>query len=226
MDNIMKYLKFSVFLLILGLSGCYQNDKTQESVTKADTNSNLKTPDISKDKQEIQNLIRKVLKWSKSKQTIDLLPVLADSKDSIYSGFDLEKHKMNLEKLKKTNFFTPGFIENYNQIILTLDNGMRKHEFEWEVGSLPDFNFANDVDPWCLCQDWPDGKPSAWDLVEVQIINVNSEKGGLFWKWGKLDLNPDSSWKDFKYKFEVEKETGKWKISYMEGFDYKNSTSK
>ena len=209
----MKYIKLTVFVIGLLLFGCYQ--------TKS------KTTSVTEDKEQIQNLIRQVLKWSNSKESIDLLPVLADSKDSFYIGFDLDKHKANIDKLRETNFFTTEFIENYNQIILTLDRKLRGNDYEkWLVGELPTFNFANDVNPWCLCQDVPYDKPGPWDLVEVEVIDLNSEKGELNWKWGKTELNEAPGWKEFTYRFKVTKENGKWKIAYLQGFDFKESTRK
>ncbi len=231
----MKYLKFGPAILILCLFNCNHNNERNELMVKAKRStvrleaSTVKvTPSgISNDKQEIQNLIRKVLSWSASKNSIDLLPTLTDRKDSIYVGFDLEKLKVNLEKLKETNFFSAGFISNYNQIILTLDKRLKNQEFEkWLVGDLPTFAFANDVDPWCFCQDVPYDKPNPWNLVEVNVISLNNEKGKLYWKWGRLELNAAPDWRDFKYKFGVEKENGKWKVSYLQGFDYKESIRK
>jgi len=204
----MKYLTLTIFILGLLLSGC--------------SHANNKTTSATDDKEEIQYLIRQVLKWSDSKKTINLLPVLTNNKDSIYIGFDLDKHKATLVNLRETNFFTTEFIENYNQIILTLDKKLRNKEFEyWLVGDLPTFIFANDVNPWCLCQDNLD-----WEFVEVEIIDLKSDNGELNWKWGNLSSNNDPSWKEFSYKFKVVKDNNKWKIDYMEGFDFKESTRK
>src|SRR5437660_8470856 len=115
----MRYLR----LLILGLTllGCNQNHQTTATTGKQTENLKATEAYTSKDKEEIQNLIRKVLTWSHSKRSIDLLPVLSDNKDSSCIGFDFDKHKSNLEVLKKTNLFAEEFIENYNQIIRTLD---------------------------------------------------------------------------------------------------------
>lgn len=194
--------------------------------TKADkeTVNSLLAEDLN-DKEEIQNLIRQVLNWSESKNSFELLPYLTDSKDSVCIGFDLNKLRANLDKLRATNFFAAEFIENYNQIILTLDKKLRNKEFEdWRVGDLPTFPFANDVNVWCMCQDVPYDKPNPWDLIEVEIINLNNKSGELLWKWGKPELNGNPDWKAFSYKFKVVKENDKWKIAYMEGFDFKEST--
>jgi hypothetical protein len=221
----MKYLRFGTVIFALCLFSCNGNSEQKESAVKVSTVkvNTTKSSGTSNDKQEIQDLIRKVLSWSESKNSINLLPALTDSRDSAYIGFDLEKLKVNLGKLKATSFFSSGFIENYNQIILTLDKGLRNNEYgKWSLGELPTFVFANDVDPWCDCQD-----NLSWSLVEVEIVNLNNKKGELYWKWGKAELDKSSpDWKEFRYKFGVEKENGKWKISYLQGFDFKESTRK
>jgi len=224
----MKYLRFPLAIFALCLFSCNQNNEHKESKVKVSTAkvNTTKTSQSSgnqKEIQEIRDLTRKVLNWADSKNSIHLLPALTDSKDSVVVGFDLEKLKANLEKLKATNFFSSGFIENYNQIILTLDKGLKNGEYaKWPIGELPTFSFANDVNPWCDCQD-----NLSYGLVEVEVINLNNEKGELYWKWGKAELDKSTDdWKEFKYKFKVEKENGRWKISYMQGFDFKESTRK
>lgn len=204
----MKYITQTTFILGFLLFGCYQ--------AKSNTTS------ASDGKEQIQNLIRQVLNWSNSKNKIDVLPVLSDNKDSVYIGFSLEQHKENLAKLRETDLFTTEFIENYNQIILTLDKKLREKEFEeWHVGELPTFNFANDVDPWTLCQDIPNDNPNPWDIVEVKVIKLDKDKGELTWTWEKSEWSSD-----FGYKFRVKRENGRWKIDYMQGFDFKESTGK
>ena len=185
----MKHI--GLLILIIGLTFSSCNKKNKTTTTTENKLENLESSDKSKDKEEIQNLIRQVLNWADSKNRIDLLPVVTDSNDSIYIGFDLDKHKQNLDKLKSTHFFATEFIENYNQIILTLDKRLRNGEYEkWLVGDLPTFIFANDVNPWCMCQDNMD-----WNTVEVNIISLDNEKGELEWYWGNLSSDTDLGWK-------------------------------
>ena len=215
----MKYFKLTTLIFGFLLFGCNQANNNTTSLTEE------KVSTSAADKEQIQNLIRQVLNWADSKNSIDLLPTKSDSKDSVYIGFDLDKHRLNLDKLKATNFFVTEFIENYNQIILTLDKGLRNGKYgQWLIGDLPTFIFANDVQPWTMCQDVPFDKPNPLDFIEINI--TNSDKGEAVWKWGKLELNTDQSWKDFSYKFRVVKENDKWKISYLQGFDFKESTRK
>lgn len=220
----MRYIRFATLIIGFIFLGCNQKRETHSSaVSQKDSVSKTVS---SNDKEEIQKLIRKVLNWANSKESFELLPGLKGNNDSIYIGFNLNKHNLNLDKLRKTGFFASEFIENYNQIILTIDKKLRIKEFEWRVGELQTFTFANDVDPWTLSQDVPYDKPNPWDLIEVEVIHLNSDKGELVWNWGKPELNTAPGWKENRYKFKVAKENGKWKIAYLQGFDFKESTKK
>ena len=211
--------KIGLLIIVFGLtlSGCKQNTKTtsetvhqEESATI--TEKSLPAENVA-DKIEVQKLIREVLIWADSDNSIDLLPVSSGENDSIYTGFDQDKLKQNITRLTKSNLFSKEFIENYNQIISTLDQRLKNNDFEygpWYVGDLPPFNFSSDVSPWCHCQDIMD-----WNLVEVERIKGNDFQ----WKWGGLSDETHQSWKDFRYKFSVIQEDSKWKISSLEGFD-------
>lgn len=204
----MKHI--GLVILMIGLTFSSYSQKSKTAITTENKHESV----------EIKNLIRQVLNWTDSKNSFELLPVLTDSVDSVYVGFDLEEHKQNLEKLKSAGFFATEFIDNYNQIILTLDKGLRSGEYEvWLVGNLPTFIFANGASPWCICQDNMD-----WNTVEVDIISLDNEKGELEWYWENLDPETDESWEVFKYKFRVVKEDNIWKVAYMEGFDFKEGT--
>ena len=178
--------------------------------------------DALKDRLEIQALIQRVLKWSNSKNSINLIPLIKDKKGKYYSGFDLAEHKQNLRKLKLTNLFAAEFLINYNQIILTLDQRLKKGDYgKWLVGELPSFNFASDTDPWSGCQDVPYDKPNPLDFIEIEILKLESAKGEMNWKWGNLQRDTDPSWKKHRYRFRIVKESNQWKIAYLEGFDIK-----
>ena len=212
----MKLIKLTTLLFGLLLFSCYQSYNKKSSMTEE------KVSISTDDKEQIQNLIRQVLNWADSKKSIDILVLETDSDDRIYTNFDLENHTQNLKTLRETDFFASEFIENYNQIILTLDKKLRENEFEeWLIRDLPPFTFSSDVNPWCLCQDNLD-----WNKVEVEVISLDNERGELEWHWGNLSADTHSSWKEFRYKFKVLKENGKWKIAYLSGFDFKEITRK
>ena len=218
-----------LFILIIGLVfvSCNQNNKTnvvkdeQTDTTKGEQIESLQENEVSKDEQEILNLIRQTLRWGNSKGAINLWTMVADETDTICIGLDMKDYKKNLDKLKKTDFFAKEFIENYNKIIFTLNKKLQDKEYgEWSMDGLPPFKFANDVNVWCSCQEYPYYYPDVWN-VDIKVIHLNNERGELKYTWGKSIVNEDSiSWSDFSYKFKVAKEENKWKISYMEGFDF------
>lgn len=121
----------------------------------------------------------------------------------------------NLEKLEATGFFSDEFITNYDQIILTLDKKLRNKELDqWRVGDLPPFKFANDVDPWCMCQGY-----SSQQFDRIELIALDSMSGSFYWKWKK-----GNDWLDFEFR--VVREQGRWKIAYMQGFEYQRAVKR
>lgn len=205
----MKQIIFTTLIFGLLLFGCNQSDNKTTYVTEEITSV------LTDDKEDIKNLIRQVFAWADSKKSINLVPVLTDSKDSLYIGLDLDKHEQNLEKLRQTNLFATEFIENYNQIILKLDNGLRNENYEqWLVGDLPTFSFANGWNPWCCAQS-----DCLEESFQIEIIKIDNNVGELKYKREK-----DSSWIDFIFR--IKKENGTWKISYLQGFDFKVGTKR
>ncbi len=206
----MKLLKLIPFLIATFFFACHQKN-TSEVTNTSKTSETI-------EQQEIKTLIRQVLYWADTNR-FDLLPALEDEEEETYIGFDLNQHKKNLKQMEKTNFFTAAFIENYNQIIETLDKGLRDDKNEkWLVGDLPTFSFANGANPWCNCQDNLD-----WNTVDVKILSIDNQKADLEWFWNNANSS-DESWSNFRYHFRAVKENNQWKIDYMEGFDLKEST--
>lgn len=199
-----------IIITIMCITSCVCGQTNQKSEKQT---QNLEVTDVQKDKEDIRKLILQVLSWSESKESIDLLPVLTDNTDRKYIGFDMDKIKGNLLKLRQTCLFSSEFIENYNQIILTLDRKIKNKEYDnWLIGELPPFKFANEVDPWCLCQGF-----SLEQFDNIEIIKLGSTSGELIWNWKMI-----ADWQNIKFR--VVKEDNKWKISYMQGFDYEEST--
>ncbi len=221
----MKHVKRTALIFGLLLFGCNQANAKTTAVIKI-KESNIKAPNLENDKEQIQKFIRHVLVWADS-SPINLLPVSIDRKNKFVVGVNLDQHKRNVSKLKATNYFSTGFIDNYNQIVLSLDKGIRDGKYgQWLVGDLPIFTFTSNTNPWCGCQDVPFDKPNPWEFVKINIISLDNNKAEADWKWGKLELNTDPSWKNFAYRFRAVKESGKWKIAYLEGFDCVRATRK
>ena len=183
--------------------------------SKTNTSTTIITEKIAEnDKEQIEKLIRDVNSWGNSeKGTSGITYFTIDEKTGISTGVDIKKHQLELEKLKKSDYFSADFIENFNQIGLKLDQMIKtKAISDWkpneEIGPF------GDSSPWCNCQEGGDMKK-----IQIKIIDLNDQKGSLSWTWSEPDYS-----KGFEYKFNVVKENGKWKIAYLEGFDFKSNT--
>lgn len=208
---------FKLIILIVGsvLLGCNQ------TTGKYALAKNEKSINETTDQEEITQLIRKVYKWQKAQKPSNN-ELITDEKDNSYIGFNLNQLQLDIDELKATDFFSSEFIDNYLEIHLALDKKLKNRELEWLVGDLPPF--GNNANPWCNCQDVPYDSPDPWSLIEIESINLESNKGEMSWKWGQLDRNAGKGWKEFRYTFRVVKENGKWKIAYLEGFNFEEFT--
>jgi hypothetical protein len=168
-------------------------------------------------KNDIQMLIRNVLVWSDTCQTFDLLPLISDENDQHYIGINNNRVRENLSILSQTGFFSKSFIENYRQIVETFNKKLLNNEMSWDVGDMPPVNFNMsyiDLNPWCLCQGFTESQ-----FGEIEVLNLNIREGSLKFNWVQ-----NSDWINFK--FNVVWEDNKWKISYLEGFDFKEKIKK
>lgn len=224
---------FAFAILMIYLSSCKGNDRakaTEKKGVEVNVNGGINQKgEAITDKEQIQDLVRNVMVWAEGgKEVPDLLPFVVNRQDSTVIGLDLDKLQGIDDSLKTTGFFSEEFISNYNQIIKVLYRKMKDKEIApFSTGEIPPFGFHTDADPWCDCQDVPYDGENAFmvgaKLVEVHIIELNNKSGKLYWTWGSLpkDVSPD--WRTITYKFNVIKENGKWKISYLQGFDIKRA---
>lgn len=163
------------------------------------------------DRQEIEILVKKLYEWVETKNSNNDFNPLANKKGDKYIGLDLNAHKKRLEELKKTNFFSQQFLDNYNKIALRIDSNLKTKKIEWFEGELPPF--GNDTNPWCNCQDNPE---NYWKTMTIDHMKIENNNASFDWTW---------SWKgDFKYKVKTVKENGIWKIESLEGFDFNDFT--
>jgi hypothetical protein len=164
------------------------------------------------DKQQLETLLLKTYQWVETKNSNNDFNPVEDKKGEKYTGLNLKEHTKRLEELKKTNFFSQQFLDNYNKIALKIDANFKNKKLEWFVGDLPPF--GNDTNAWCDCQDSPE---EYWKTLKINNLKIENDKASFSWTWTK--------WKDdSKYNVKAVKENGTWKIAYLEGFDYENLT--
>lgn len=161
------------------------------------------------DKQQLESLIRKTYEWVENKNSNQDFDPIENKKGDKYVGLNLNMHKKRLEELKKTNFFSQQFLDNYNKIALKLDANLKSKKIEWLVGEMPPF--GSDSNAWCNCQDNPE---QYWKTMKIKDLKIDNNKASFKWIW---------SWEG-EYKVTAVKENGVWKISYLEGFDFEEFT--
>ncbi len=197
----MKHFILITLLSGLLLAGCQQTEKQTASAT--DPAPTLAR--VSDNAEELQRLVRQLYEWHETKSSQNDFEPLADNQDSSYVGIDLTQHKARVAELQKTGFFSSQFLDNYNRIGLTIDKGLKTKKLEWLVGDLPPF--GNDANPWCNCQDNPD---TYWQTLTLNKITADATTASFAWTWGG----------DFAYEVKAIRDNGKWKITYLQGFDF------
>ncbi|MFP9113646.1 hypothetical protein ACLI1A_06870 [Flavobacterium sp. RHBU_3] len=213
----MKQTILATLLLASFFTACKKEETNADTTTTDSIVAKPATPvahEEDKDKEEITQLIRKTLVWADGKAP-HLLPGVLKEGDSIYSGVDFEQLQKNLELVKDTGFFAKEFIDNCDKIAKTIDKKVKANEYgPWDSREYPPFNIYSEVNPWCDCQDHRD-----WNKVKTEVVILYADRGELYWQF-ETHPGDDPSWREFSYTFRVVKEGGKWKISYLQGFDY------
>lgn len=196
-----KKILFIIILLFWGI--------TQQGIVTSLANGR-RINFIMNDEEEIKDLIRSVLKWQDENNITFLgFEPTSNNSDSIYTGMNLKELEKGIKTLSETGFFGNEFLENYKEIILMLDKKLRRNEIKWYIDEMAPFGGLN---PWCKCQDVPYDNP--WDKIKFKFIDLSKDSAKLTWTWGDLDWS-----KSFSYLVKVRKVNGKWKITYLEGFD-------
>ena len=197
-------LFFLLFTWILLVSHKPVNDN-RIAIQKKSTN-------LTSDKQQLETLIRKTYEWIDTKSEGPDFDVIENHKGDKYIGLNLKAHNKKLNELKKTNFFSKKFLDNYNNIGLKIDDNLKTNKMEYFVGDLPPY--GNDSNMWCECQDNPE---EYWKTLKLTDLKIDTNKASFNWIW--------TAWKEgSKYKVRAIKENGVWKIDYLQGFDYDSLT--
>jgi len=211
----MKYIGLLFLIFGITFSSCNQKSKT---ITKTENElEKIETFDKSIDKKEIRELIRQLYKWEDKNQITIGQTAITDKNDEKVIGFDTNKNLEFVDQFRKTKLFSEEFLSNYQKIVETLDKKIKTKEMEWLAGDIPPFGNGNN--PWCNCQDEP--SVEYWDKIKITFIEINQSEATLTWTWEQSDWS-----ENFNYKVKVTKENDKWKISYLQGFDFVEMTKR
>jgi hypothetical protein len=165
---------------------------------------------------QVKTLIKQVCKFFNIHSSYSGICPVMDPKDSSYVGMDMNKLKAELNILKKSSLFDKEFIDNYSDIVLEYDKMIKNKTIGWHFGELPPYWGP---DPWCNCRFAPYNNP--WDKILISIDTMANDRAILSWTWSNENWS-----KDFTYKILVTKIKNKWKVTYMQGFDFKMFTSR
>ena len=198
----MKKIKLTALLFGVLLLSCNQqtpnsnpDDKQQPQV------------DFQKETKNLEELVRNLYEWYETEgmkaYDFDVLP---DQSEEKYVKLNIQEHKRRLDQLKKTQFFSTEFLDNYNKIALEIDKDLRNGTIEYFVGELP--SYGNGASPWCNCQDVP--SEEYWKTLHIEKLMIDDYEAFFIWTHGN----------NFKYEMKAVLEDGSWKIAYMEGFDF------
>ena len=116
----MKTNALALLLMTVLCVSC-NNSKTNTSTTI------ITEKTAGNDKAQIEKLIKSVNSWGGSANgSYGITYYTIDKKTGNCTGIDRKKHQLELEKLKKSDYFSTDFIENFNQIGLKQDQLIKK----------------------------------------------------------------------------------------------------
>jgi len=202
----MKHL-LTLTLLFTLLISCQKN----ESKTPAKAPKTAVTI-IDKDKNEIEKLVKGMYRWQKKRQSL-LHEFRCFVKDTVVVGLDPISHSLYLKSLHDSGFFSGEFRGNMTRIFKKQDELVRSKKVEWYTTEMGPFDSG--ANPWCNCQD-----ELSYDEISLHFEKIDTTGATFYWNWEGVD----DSWAKHHYAMRTVKENGKWKIAYMQGWDYEENT--
>lgn len=183
----------------------------KETVTPKPT-ATKETP-FTKDQKEIEKLVKDMYHWVGNAPD-DPHGWRRFIKDSLVVGYDQIGHSLYMMNFNKNGYFSTGFIDNMARIFNTQDKLLRNGKVKWHVNDMSPFH--GDANPWCNCQDG--------GLNDITLHFEKTEANTATFYWYREDYE-NSGYDKLHYHMRAIKEGGKWKIDYMEGWDYEANTT-
>lgn len=202
----MKTLKTVLLLCAFAFLISCKGEKEPENATDA----KVETRETDPDREEITRLVKDVYKWHDTVNTHNAFRSFI--KDSMIVGYDPIGQSLYRVQMDNSGLFSTEFMDNMGRIFNKQDELLRSGEAEWHEGDMPPFG-GSDVNPWCRCQDRP---TDDYDKINVVIEKMTADTATLYWNWKGFGKD----WEQEHYHIRVVKEKGKWKIAWMEGWDY------
>jgi hypothetical protein len=160
------------------------------------------------DSAEIVKLLKDVYRWhDKTQDSLTDFSIIV--KDSFQVGVDYDSLNRTINALKKTDYFSSTFIDNYKKMADLVNNKLTRANPKL----LNEINFSfQDADPWTGFQD---SAPNYWDKFTIKDYTARTDSAFLKWEIHSSD------WSSEPYSVGFSFENGKWRVAYLEGFDLK-----
>ena len=203
--EIIMATKKKIFIIAIGIIFCATTFFGSKEVKEVTESIFIEKNSTTSDNFELTALIRNLLKWHETDRFVDFDVISLD--DSIYTGINWDVHRKRMLQLSENNFFTEGFLENYQNIAIHLDKELKENPQRYYVGELPPY--GNGANEWCNCQDY------VWNwenFLMIDDLKIDTNSANFKWTWDK----------EHYYFVRAQKENNSWLISYLERFDIKN----
>jgi hypothetical protein len=202
----MKSPSLIIPIVFLLFSACNQSGSTMIAKEHLESNKDSTHLTPTNDSVEVIQLLRDVYKWHElNKSRLIDFDVLV--KDSFEIGLDLQSVEKTLNAMKATHYFSTSFINNYKEISEILNHKLTNANPKY----YNEINFDyQEADPWTYYQDDPG---EYWNNFKLAEFKLSHDSASL--KWWRQEEHSEEN----KYLVKFVKENGKWKVSYLAGFD-------
>ena len=205
----MNILKATILIAIFSLTACKKTEETTENKATP-TPMPTEEPLAVGDKAAIETLVKNMYVWNESRSHDRELEPLVQGTNVV--GYNLDSHKLYLKELRDSGFFAEEFIANLDKIVQEQNKLLTSGKVKWQDGDIGPFQ--GDVNVWCGCQDEP--AEDAYNKITLHFENLTNTTAKFYWNWEGFG----DDWSAEHYNMRAVKEDGKWKIAYMEGWDY------
>jgi hypothetical protein len=162
------------------------------------------------DSAEIVKLLKDVYSWHDKNPDSIRYDFCIIVKDSFQVGVNYDSLKKTINVLNQTGYFSSNFMENYKNLAKLINKKLTSANPKM----YNEINFSfQDADPWTGFQD---SDPGYWNEMKVSGYKATADSASLKWKL------QTPTWSSDPYTVGFSFEKGKWRVSYLEGFDAKN----
>ncbi|GEM_PF-4667700 len=233
----MKHLHSLVFLfLLLGFGGCHQKavmqkkpDLQDKQVTQGQpAAAPAPDPQCQQDEADIKSAVRQLYKWYHT-QGVSVDFPHTESGD-FFTGLDEGAFELRVQQLKDSGLFTQAFLDNYTKIGHEIHRRLRTKEMIYEAGYTPPY--GNGANPWTNSLDV--SSDTYWNEIRIENVVTRGNRAVLTWSWPgnyrEMRITKAVCLQKAEkaviiesadYQIEVVKENDRWKITRMQGFDFK-----